>query len=98
MRCGTAEAAACSTECEGGQPIALRRKLRSTQWDAISELLARRPVDDLVDVNLLRLAHGEYHHSGKGIRGNSPSIRPAYVLGDVRFSDAVGQLGCDHAR
>jgi hypothetical protein len=70
------------------------RWVLSRCFAAGSELLRGRSVQDLVDVHVLRLAHGERHQVREGVGGNGDAlVEGVHVLGHVGFRDAGGQLG-----
>jgi hypothetical protein len=63
------------------------------------EFLPRGPEQNFYHVHIIRLAHGEYDHVGKGVRGDrNKLIELAHVLREVGFGDAVGQFGGHSAR
>ena len=53
------------------------------------ELLAGRAEQDLVDIHVLRLAHGEHHHVGEGVGGQGDPHRFVDALRDVGLGDTV---------
>src|SRR5574337_2185720 len=58
-----------------------------------SELLARGPEQDLVDVHVLRLADGEGHGPCEGIGGNRVGcVVLVEALGNIRLADGVGEF------
>src|SRR5258707_5863140 len=64
-----------------------------------SEFLLGRPVQDLVDVHVLRLAHRERDRSRERVgRNRHLLIEGPDALGCVRIGDGVGKLGRDRAR
>jgi len=65
---------------------------------ARSVFLACRPEQDFVDVDVVRLAHGECNRPGEGVRWDGLLVGLAHSLRDDWISDAVGQLGCDSTR
>src|SRR5437867_787015 len=63
------------------------------------QLLTRRPIQDLVDVHVLRLADGERDRPGERLgRNRDRLIELANALGDVRLGHAVWQLRRHGAR
>src|SRR5258708_7105083 len=93
-----------------GSSFISRIVLRSAVWTGVTrdtrpiaaivacgvalELLPCRPEQNFVHVHVFRLAHGEYHHVGKGIGGDRQTlVELAHVLRHVGLGDAVGQFG-----
>src|SRR5215213_9203172 len=71
---------------------------RSVRTRDDSAFLPRRSEQDLVDLHVFRLAHGEEHHTGEGVGGNGDTlVESIYVLGDIGFRNAAGQLGRNSA-
>src|SRR3974390_3351552 len=63
------------------------------------ELLPRRSEQNLVYIDLFRLAHSEQYHIGEGLRGYSIlRIEVADALSDGRRGDAVWEFSCDRTR
>src|SRR6516162_5857202 len=64
-----------------------------------SEFLPSRPVKDLVDVDVLRLAHRERDRPReRGGRNRHLFIEGPDALRCVRIGDAIGKFGRDRAR
>ena len=61
--------------------------------------LAGRPVQDLVDVDVVGLAHGERHDPGEGVgRHGVVVVEPVDALRDVGLADCAGQFRGNGAR
>src|SRR6266568_902624 len=74
----------------------------SSVWIAVSmvksQFLARWPEQDLVHVNVLRLADRERDCASERLGRNRDLVDLAHVLGDIRLGHALGQCGGDRAR
>src|SRR5262245_28040099 len=84
------------------ESLSLRASFRAgicTPGPTISlKLLACRPLQDLVYVNVLRLCHGECDCPRERVGGNGKLVDLADVLGDIWLGHAVREFGVDRAR
>src|SRR6516162_2368189 len=87
-----------------GSNVAASRGAATGSWIVVidmpaSEFLPGRPVKDLVDVHVLRLAHRERDRPGERAgRNRHLVIEGPDALRCVRIGNGVGKLGRDRAR